>query len=116
MFKDCKSGGYNLEDSRASDKRLLSLILLIVIAYSSAILRGLEIKLLGVQKYVCRVKEPGRTERRHSTFRVGLSGEMWAKNIELCADWVEELMRLRRNKLKYYQQGLRAVKFIQSTL
>jgi hypothetical protein len=34
MFKDCKSGGYNLEQCQAKDKRLLSLILLIAIALS----------------------------------------------------------------------------------
>ena len=34
MFKDCKSGGYNLEDSHAGEQRLIALILLIAIAYS----------------------------------------------------------------------------------
>ncbi|WP_019505573.1 transposase [Pleurocapsa sp. PCC 7319] len=36
MFKDCKSGGYNLEQCQGNDKRLLSLILLIAIAYTCA--------------------------------------------------------------------------------
>ena len=31
MFKDCKSGGYNLEGSRASTQRLTNLVLLIAI-------------------------------------------------------------------------------------
>ena len=34
MFKDCKTGGYNLEKSRANNQRLTTLILLIAIAYS----------------------------------------------------------------------------------
>ena len=34
MFKDCKSGGYNLEQCQGNEKRLLSLILLIAIAYN----------------------------------------------------------------------------------
>jgi hypothetical protein len=34
MFKDCKTGGYNLEKSHANNQRLKSLILLIAIAYS----------------------------------------------------------------------------------
>ena len=116
MFKDCKTGGYNLEGSKAAEKRLSSIILLIAIAYSIAIVRGLKIKHMGVQKYVCRVKESGRTERRHSTFRVGLSGEMWVKNLELCADWLPDLMKLNPNKLKHYQRGLRAAELIQSKL
>jgi hypothetical protein len=35
-------------------------------------LKGLEIKKKGVQKYVARVKEYGRIQRRHSSFYVGL--------------------------------------------
>jgi hypothetical protein len=31
MFKDCKSGGYNLEDSKACVERLTSLVLLIAL-------------------------------------------------------------------------------------
>jgi hypothetical protein len=38
MFKDCKTGGYNLEKSHAGDERLNTLILLIALAYSCAIL------------------------------------------------------------------------------
>jgi len=34
MFKDCKTGGYNLEKSHADNQRLNSLILLIAIAYT----------------------------------------------------------------------------------
>ena len=36
MFKDGKTGGYNLEKSHANNQRLNSLILLIAIAYSCA--------------------------------------------------------------------------------
>ena len=32
MFKDCKTGGYNLERSHANNQRLSSLILLIALA------------------------------------------------------------------------------------
>ena len=34
MFKDCKSGGYNLERSRGNAQRLTNLILLIALAYT----------------------------------------------------------------------------------
>ncbi|HEY9767862.1 MAG TPA: hypothetical protein V6C71_05045 [Coleofasciculaceae cyanobacterium] len=34
MFRDCKSGGYNLEGSYASCERIINLVLLIAIAYT----------------------------------------------------------------------------------
>ena len=114
MFRDCKCGGDNLEETKVSVARLNSLILLIAIAYTSAIVQGTNIKCMGVQKYVCRVKEPYRIERRHSTFYVGLHGRSWVDSVEHHAEAVDELMRLTPNKRKYYQQGLRAIKLIQS--
>ncbi|NEP04756.1 MAG: hypothetical protein F6K25_03960 [Okeania sp. SIO2G4] len=35
MFKDCKTGGYNLEGSRANTQRITNLILLVAIAYNA---------------------------------------------------------------------------------
>ena len=64
MFKDFKSGGYNLEETNVSDDRLMSLILIIAFAYTLATLNGQKIKKLGVQKYIGRVKEYGRSTRR----------------------------------------------------
>lgn len=123
MFRDFKSGGYNLEGTKVSDKRLISLILLIairlqplsrtrLIAYTSATIHGQQIKQKGIQKYVGRVKEYGRIERRHSSFYIGLYGQTWVNFMESCEDLVTELMRLHRNKLKYYQRGLRAMELI----
>jgi hypothetical protein len=40
MFKDCKTGGYNLEGSQASSDRLIRLIFLIALAMSAAWLQG----------------------------------------------------------------------------
>ncbi|GAA6623029.1 hypothetical protein NUACC26_088540 [Scytonema sp. NUACC26] len=124
MFRDFKSGGYNLEETKVSDKRLISLILLIAIrlkplgaspiAYTSATIHGQQIKQKGVQKYVGRVKEYGRIERRHSSFYIGLYGQTWVNFMESSEDLVTELMRLHRNKWKYYQRGLRAMELILS--
>jgi len=72
MFKDCKSGGYNLEESKASVERLTNLVLLIAIAYTCAGLQGQIIKSKGQQRYVSRLKELNRMTRRHSNFWVGL--------------------------------------------
>ncbi|OUL23619.1 transposase [Nostoc sp. RF31YmG] len=114
MFRDLKKGGYNLEDTNVSDKRLISLILLIAIAYTSATISGQQIKNKGVQKYVGRIKEYGRTTRRHSSFYIGLYGQTWVNFLEPCQDLVTELMKLCRNKRKYYQRGLRAMELILS--
>jgi hypothetical protein len=56
LFKDCKSGGYNLEGSKAATERLTRLVLLIAIAYTFATLYGQTIKHKGIQNYVNRLK------------------------------------------------------------
>lgn len=116
MFRDFKSGGYNIEDTNASQKRLVSLIILISIAYTSATVQGKIIKQKGVQEYVCRQKEPGRQTRRHSSFYVGLYAQTWVGFKYKCADLVEELMKYNRNKWKFYRKGERAMELIESTL
>ncbi|MDV3000644.1 MAG: hypothetical protein N5P05_002250 [Chroococcopsis gigantea SAG 12.99] len=60
MFKDFKTSGYNLEDTKVTGERLESLILLIAIAHFRATITGQEIKDKGVQKYVGRIKEKSR--------------------------------------------------------
>ena len=77
MFRDYKSGGYNLEGSNANILRLTNLILLIAIAYTSASLEGKSFKNQGHQKYITRLTEAQRKYRRHSDFRVGLYGQNW---------------------------------------
>ena len=116
MFRDFKSGGYNLEDTNVSGKRLVSLILLIALAYSSATFKGQKIKHKGVQKYVGRIKESGRVHRRHSSFYIGLYGQTWVNFMESCWSLVTELMQLNRNKLEYYLRGIRAMELIIAAL
>jgi hypothetical protein len=120
MFKDCKTGGDNLERSHANNQGLSSLILLIALAYSCAIIQGQKIQKMGVQKYVGRVTECGRKLRRHSSFWIGLLASILgrAKRRELAWNFVKILlrllMRIRRNKLPFFQRGLRAMSFILS--
>jgi hypothetical protein len=115
MLRDFKTGGYNLEDTKVSGSRLISLILLIALAYTAATIHGQKIKSKGVQKYVGRVKESGRKTRRHSNFYIGLYGYTWVSFLDTCKQLVEELMKLNPNKRKYYQQGQRAMRLILST-
>ena len=114
MFRDLKLGGYNLEGGKAEGKRLMALILVIAIAYTSATLAGQKIKRQGTQKYIGRVKETKRIERRHSSFYIGLYAHNWVSFWDECVDLVAQLMRLNRNKLPYYQRGLRAMELMLS--
>lgn len=73
-----------------------------------------KIKRMSVQKYVGRIKESGRTVRRHSSFYIGLYGSSWVNFMEETSELVAELLTLSPNKLKYYQQGERAMRLILS--
>lgn len=116
MFRDFKSGGYNLEGTKVSDKRLMTLLLLITLAYSQATLCGEIIKNQGVAKYVGRVTEKGRNYPRHSNFYLGLHALAWVESIQFFALEIRELMKLSPQKCANYQRGLRAASLIYSTL
>jgi hypothetical protein len=115
MFKDCKTGGDNLEGCHACESRLSSLVLIIALAYTCALLSGRKIKNIGLQKYISRLKELGRTSRRHSSFWIGLYGYIWVAGMEFLSDLVNKFWQLTPNKLSYFQRGLRAMELIQST-
>ncbi len=113
MFKDCKSGGYNLEESRASTQRLTNLILLIALAYTAAVIKGKSIKNSGYQKYIARLNEAKRKSRRHSNFWVGLYGNLWIIAWDFLVDLIENMMNLTPHKLPDYQRGLKAMSMLQ---
>jgi len=109
MFRDCKTGGYNLEGSGLRGERLIKMILLMTIAYYAAIFQGTEIqKKQQVQKYVSRRSEPRKKYRRRSTFGVGFDGKQWVDYLDRHSESVQELMKLTPNKRRFYQQGIRA--------
>ena len=116
MFRDCKTGGYNLEGSQASPDRLIRLILLIALAMTAAWLQGKRTQLQGQQKYVGRPTETGRTIRRHSNFWIGLYGKNWLIAFDQCQVCVEEMLSSISNKKPFYQRGLRAITLIQQPL
>lgn len=116
MFRDCKSGGYNLEETKANEQRLTNLILLIAIAYTASCLQGLKIRKTGQQEYINRLKDKKTKYSRHSYFWTGLYGSTWCLAMDRCWELVEKLMRTAPNKLPFYQKGLRAMKLIQSAL
>jgi hypothetical protein len=108
MFRDYKTGGYNLEGTGLKGERLIKIIMLMAIAYSSAIFQGTEIQKKQVQKYISRSKEPRKKYRRRSTFGIGQDGELWVNYLAQHSEIVQELMKLTPNKRRFYQQGVRA--------
>jgi hypothetical protein len=114
MFRDFKAGGYDLEGSNLTGAPLTALVILIAIAYTSAALQGQTIKQKGLQKYIGRVKEPGRVTPRHSHFYVGLYGQAWVQFMADCSEIVDQLLLLSPHKRPYYEKGRRAMIAISS--
>jgi hypothetical protein len=115
MFRDCKSGGDNLEGTGLRGNRLNSMILVMSLAYLKSTLQGDEINRHQGQKYVCRPKEAGRIYRRRSTLGVGLDGENWVKNLEQYHQWAAELTSKSPHKRRFYQRGIRIQTIIRSS-
>lgn len=116
MFKDCKTGGYNLEGSKANTKRLTSLILLIAIAYTSTSLKGKMFRQTHQAKYLARLTEKSRRNRRHSNFWVGLYGELWINAWDFCCEFVKIMMKNNCHKFKNYTRGIKAMSLIKLTI
>lgn len=114
MFRDFKSGGYNLEKCQLQGHRFLAVVLLIAMAYTLATKRGNRIRSKQVQQYVGRVTEPGRSQKRHSDFWLGLYGQLWIDSMDCWSHWADQLMRLKPQKRVFYLRGLRAMSLIQS--
>lgn len=74
---------------------------------SCAIFQGQAIKCKGIQKYIGRLEEPKRSQRRHSSFWIGLYGQSWVIGMEFFQEIVNELMLLRRNKLPFFSEGVK---------
>ena len=101
--------------SHANNERLKKIILLIALAYTAAIFQGQKIQQMGIQKYVGRLTEVKRCQRRHSSFWMGLYGQSWVIRLEFCQDMIAELMRIRQNKLPFFQKGFKAMSLILSS-
>ncbi|MEG4581344.1 hypothetical protein QUA71_17265 [Microcoleus sp. MON1_C5] len=54
MFRDCQTGGYDMERTSLKWNRLINIILLVTLAYSLAIFEGIELRKKQVEKYVFR--------------------------------------------------------------
>jgi len=113
FFKDCKTGGYNLESTKVNDTRFLALVLLIAIAYSLATMHGQRMKQLGIEVYAGRLKEHKDKTPRQSDFSLGLYGQRWIYGMELWSDWALRLIALKPHKRHYFQLGFHALSLMQ---
>ncbi|NER95559.1 MAG: IS4 family transposase [Symploca sp. SIO1B1] len=116
LFRDIKSGGYQIDKTLTHGDRLISLLLLITLAYSSAFFTGEKIQQKRQIKYVSRVKEKKRYVKRHSYFYIGLHGKDWVESCLFFEKTAESLMALSPHKRPNYKRGNRAVTLIKSTL
>jgi hypothetical protein len=82
MFRDFKSGGYNLEKCQLQGQRFLGIVLLIAMSYTLATEQGKRIRGKQVHQYVGRVTEPRRSTKRHSDFWLGLYGRLWIDSMD----------------------------------
>ena len=116
LFRDCKSSGYHLEETWVTGERLIGLLVLMTLAYTMTTLDGKMLKKMGIQKYIGRIQERGRSVRRHSSFHIGLYGHTWVNFYGNLQSYIVELMRLNSNKRHYYRKGLRAMELVLSAL
>lgn len=116
LFKDCKTAGYHLEDTKVNDTRFLALVLLIAMAYSLATLHGQEMRKFGIDIYAGRINEHTDKTPRQSNFSLGLYGQRWIYGMELWKDWVLSLIALKPHKSLYFQRGFYALSLMQQPL
>ncbi len=109
MLSDSQTGGYNWEGSQANIQRLTNLILLIAITYTASSYHGNSIKKSGTQRYICRLTQTGRKDRRHSNFWVGMYGELWVITWEYLVDIVQDMIDFSPQKKSHDQRGLKAL-------
>jgi hypothetical protein len=116
MFKDCKTGGYNIEKTKVSEPRFLALVLLIAIAYSLTIIRGQQLNIEPNRIYICRLKESPRATERHSDFWIGIYGTAWVESMDNLSELAEALMSLKPQKRLNFLKGMKALHSIQQAL
>ena len=116
MFRDLKSGGYSLENTRVDGKRFMTMLLLIAIAYTCVTSQGQQLKRRALQQYIARPETTGRKHKRHSAFHVGLAAYRWVPFWSRCQHQIQALLRLDRNKIRYHLRGLKAINAVISSL
>lgn len=116
MFKDMKTSGYNLEKTKVNKTRFAALLLLIMMAYTAAVLYGQRLRDAGVEGYAARIQEYINEPLRTSDFHVGLYGQAWLFSMALWTDFVGPMIALKPHKRLYFQRGFEALALMQHEL
>jgi len=116
MFRDCKSGGYNLESTRVSPPRLLALVFLMTLAYWLATRYDRRLQESHIESYLGRSDLTPQGFPHHSVFSLGLSGYAWSQSLLLWRDWMLALMKLKPHKSLDSQRGLEARSLVRQGL
>ncbi|OLT67060.1 hypothetical protein BI334_20400 [Moorena producens 3L] len=80
---------YNLEATRVSKQRLISLILLICLSYTLANFNGQYIQQKWLASYVNRPSYHSIFYRRHSSFYIGLHGKNWLDSMSFVSELIQ---------------------------
>lgn len=115
MFRDYKSGGYNLEGTQMNRDHLFAMLVIVAIAYTSACLQGQDVKALGIQKYVAQPENPSKNQSRHSRFYGGQHLYHWLDLSQMFRETIDELLQISRYHLPHCIRGRRAIDLILST-
>ena len=113
MFRDCKSGGYNMESTRVDSTRFLALVLLITFAYWLATLGGYKFESNHLVPYLGRSEKTPNNFPHHSIFWLGLSGYAWSQSLVFWREEMLALMALKPHKAQNFRQGLNALSLVQ---
>ncbi len=114
MFKDYKTGGYNIEDAKMKEERLEKMLIVVAIAYTIAVEKGEKIKKSPHKFHVERQRKVRQKTTKNSNFWVGMYGENWARAGQEMEEWVQKLEQINPNKRRFYQRGLKAQQYILS--
>lgn len=114
-FKDCKTGGYNLESSRVNTPRFQALVLLVIMAYSLATIAGQTLQKSSVKSYLVRSSsEKRRLYPRYSSFTLGLARYGYPHIHSLLMDLAHELLATKPHKWLDFQKGFAALSQLQT--
>ena len=115
MFRDCKTGGYNLEGSKANPARLTNLILLIAIAYTQSTLDGIKYQLTSSSQYFGRSKKLRGNTSNASRFWLGRYADDWLMMIDLMSESLGFIMLHRPQHRLNFLKGLSATTLVASS-
>lgn len=113
MFKDYKTGGYNIEETKMKSERLDKILIIIAIAYTAEE-KGEIIKVSPHRFYVERQRTIKQKPTKNSNFWVGMYGESWVQGGIEIEKWAKKIEQINPNKRLFYRRGLKAQQYILS--